>query len=77
LDTVGIAPTLLITTKIFANETFIHTSEWRACLLIRSFTGAGAFRLEHKGLCTKCIFSRKGKKKHLIEKEKAYENPGH
>jgi hypothetical protein len=33
LDTVGIAPTSLVTTKIFANETSIHTSEWWACLL--------------------------------------------
>jgi hypothetical protein len=70
LDTVGIAPTSLVTIKIFANETSIHTSEWRACLLVRSFTGTGAFRLENEGLCTLCIFSQKEKEKekYLIKK---------
>jgi len=76
LDTVGIAPTSLVTTKIFANETSIHTSEWRACLLVRSFTGAGAFRLENEGLCKKCIFSQKKEKEKTSNKKKGIRKSG-
>jgi hypothetical protein len=43
--------------------------------LVRSFTEAGAFKLENKGLCTSSIFSqielkkeKEKRKKHLIEK---------
>jgi hypothetical protein len=57
--------------------------------MVRSFTGAGAFRLENERLCTKCIFFHKknknkktsnkkiSNKKISNKKKKAYENPGH
>jgi hypothetical protein len=78
LNTVGIAPTPLVTTKIFANEASIHTSKWWACLLIKSFTGAPS--KVHSGLKTKvyalCAYFYK-KKKDKEPDRKAYENPGH
>jgi hypothetical protein len=76
LDTVGFAPTSLVTIKIFANETSIHTSEWRACLLVGSFTGAGALRLENEGLCILCIFSQKEYKKKTSNRKKGIRKSG-
>jgi hypothetical protein len=44
--------------------------------LVRSFTGAGAFRLENEGLCKKCIFSQKKEKEKTSNKKKGIRKSG-
>jgi len=74
LDTVGIAPTSLVTTKIFANETLFILQNgglafWLDHLLERVHSG-----LKTKVYAQSAYFFHKKKKnkKHLIKK-KAYE----